>query len=218
MMHFTDIPLTIYIIAANVIFSIIGFSSPDFIHKTIMWPYYIKRNQQVYRMVTSGFIHADWIHLFFNMFTLYFFGLNLEYVLLHYQLGGHLTYIALYFGAIILSDLPSYFKYKDHYGYRSLGASGGVSAIVFATIIFSPWQSIYLYGAFKISAALYAVLFVAYCIYMGKKAQDNVNHDAHLWGSIFGLLYMFIIISINDMQLFQEILEQLKHPSLFGNG
>lgn len=217
-MNYNELPLTIYLIGANVLMSIIGFYNPGFINKTIMWPYYIKKNQQYYRMVTSGFIHADWIHLFFNMFTLFFFGLNLEYILQSKQLGGQSTYLVLYFGAIILSDLPSYWKNKDSYGYRSLGASGAVSAVVFASILFDPWQSIYLYGALKISAALYAVLFVAYCIHMGKKAQDNVNHDAHLWGSLFGLLYMALIIVIKDPALFDNILEQLKHPSLFGNG
>jgi membrane associated rhomboid family serine protease len=217
-MTYNELPLTIYLIGANIIMSIIGFYNPGFMNKTIMWPYYIKRNQQFYRILTSGFIHADWIHLFFNMFTLFFFGLNLEFILQSKQLGGQSTYLVLYFGAIILSDLPSYWKHKDSYGYRSLGASGAVSAVVFASILFDPWQSIYLYGALKISAALYAVLFVAYCIHMGKKAQDNVNHDAHLWGSIFGLLYMALIIVIKDPALFDNILEQLKHPSLFGNG
>ena len=217
-MNYNELPLTLYLIGANALLSFIGFSSPAFIHKTIMWPYYVKRNKELYRTVTSGFIHADLVHLFFNMFTLFFFGWNLEVLLVKYQLGGKATFIALYFGAIILSDLPSYWKYKDNYGYRSLGASGAVSAVVFATILFDPWQSIYLYGAFKISAALYAVLFVAYCVYMGKKANDNINHDAHLWGAIFGLLYILIIIAVKDPGLFESLLEQLKHPSLFGNG
>ena len=152
------------------------------------------------------------------MFTLFFFGLNLEVLLEHLQLGGSVTFLALYFGALLLSDLPSYWKHKDNYGFRSLGASGAVSAVVFATILFDPWQSIYLYGALKISAALYAVLFVAYCVYMGKKANDNINHDAHLWGALFGLLYMIIVIIIKSPSLFDTLLEQLKHPSLFGNG
>lgn len=217
-MNYNELPITVYLIGANVLLSIIGFSSPAFIHKTIMWPYYVKRNKELYRMVTSGFIHADFVHLFFNMFTLFFFGLNLEVLLEHLQLGGSVTFLALYFGALLLSDLPSYWKHKDNYVYRSLGASGAVSAVVFATILFDPWQSIYLYGALKISAALYAVLFVAYCVYMGKKANDNINHDAHLWGALFGLIYMIIVVIIKSPSLFDTLLEQLKHPSLLGNG
>jgi membrane associated rhomboid family serine protease len=211
-------PITISIIAANVIFSFLAFSNKELLDNTIMWPYNVKRKNELYRFITSGFLHADMIHLFFNMFTLYFFGRNIEIILKAYNLGGSLTYLGLYFGSLIISDLPCFFKYKDSYNYRSLGASGAVSAIVFATIIFSPWESIYLYGAIKISAALYAILFIAYCIYMGKKGNDNINHDAHLWGAIFGLIFILILVSLKQPYLLEGIIEQLKHPSLFGNG
>ena len=207
---------TFFIIAANVIFSFIGFSKPALMNKTIMWPYYVKRNNEYYRFITSGFLHADMIHLFFNMFTLYFFGENLEYVLLSMGLGGSVTYFALYFGALIISDHSCFFKYKDIHAYRSLGASGAVSAVVFATILFNPWASIYLYGAVKISAAFYAVLFVAYCMYMSKRGDDKINHDAHLWGAVFGLVFMLVIVAIRQPALFDFILNELKHPSLFG--
>ena len=133
-------------------------------------------------------------------------------------MGNGTTYLILYFGAIIVSDLPSYFKNNDVFEYRSLGASGAVSAVVFATILFSPWSSIYLYAYIKISATVYAVLFIAYCIYMGKKAEDNINHDAHLWGAIFGLSFTLLIVYVMRPDLIGYILEQLKHPSLFGRG
>jgi membrane associated rhomboid family serine protease len=118
---------------------------------------------------------------------------------------------------LIVSDIPSYIKHKDDYNYRSLGASGAVSAVVFATIVFSPWSSIYIYGALKISATVYAVLYVLYCVYMGKKGGDNINHDAHLWGSLFGLAFTLILIAYMQPALFTGIIEELKHPSLFGN-
>ena len=217
-MSYNALSITILIISANVILSFIGFSDKNFISKTIMWPYYVKRNNEVYRLITSGFLHADMIHLFFNMFTLYFFGRNLEYILNTAELGGKVSYLALYFGALIISDLPCFIKYKDNYSYRSLGASGAVAAVVFSTIVFSPWDSIYLYGAIKISAALYAVLFIVYCIYMGKKGNDNINHDAHLWGALFGLVFTIMIVGIYRPDLISVILEAFKHPSLFGNG
>ena len=100
----------------------------------------------------------------------------------------------------------------------SLCASGAVSAFVFATIIFSPWSSIYIYGALKISATVYAILYIFYCVYMGKKSGDNINHDAHLWGSLFGLAFTLILIAVLQPALFTDIIEELKHPSLFGTG
>ncbi len=216
-MEFSEYPITIILIALNALVSFIGFSNSEMVNKTIMWPYRVKREHQYYRLVTSGFLHADWMHLFFNMFTLFFFGKNVEWIFGH-GLGGVMAYIGLYFGGLVISDLPSYFKHKDHYEYRSLGASGAVSAVVFATIIFSPWSSIYLFGAVKISAALYAVLFIIYCVYMEKRGGDNINHNAHLWGALFGLAFTLILIATLQPSLFEGILEQLKHPSLLGRG
>lgn len=217
-MNFSDSPVTILLIAINVIFSFIGFSNNSLVAKTIMWPYFIKREHQYYRLITSGFLHADWMHLIFNMFTLYFFGRNIEYLYAGYGLGGNFAYLALYFGGLIIADIPSYFKHQDDYEYRALGASGAVSAVVFAAIVFSPWSSIYLYGALKLSAFAYAVLFIIYCIYMDKKGGDNINHNAHLWGALFGLAFTLVLIGVLEPELFSGIVEELKRPSLFGRG
>ncbi|MBS1742875.1 MAG: rhomboid family intramembrane serine protease [Bacteroidetes bacterium] len=217
-MNFSDAPVTILLIAANVLFSFVGFSNRELVDKTIMWPYYIKRNNQFYRLVTSGFLHADWMHLIFNMFTLFFFGRNIEAIFAVGGLGGNLSYLLLYFLGMIVADLPSYFRHKDDYGYRALGASGAVSAIVFASVVFDPWSSIYIYGALKLSAALYAVLFIVYCVYMDKRGRDNINHNAHLWGALFGLGFTLVLIAVRNPAIFNIIKEQLKHPSLFGNG
>ena len=215
-MSFSQSPLTFILIALNVIYSIIGFSNSTLVNKTIMWPYGVKRQQQYYRFISSGFLHADWMHLFFNMFTLYFFGRNIEIIFKNYGLGGNAAYLALYIGGLVIADLPSYFKHRDDPNYRSLGASGAVSAVVIATIVFSPWSSIYLYGAFKISAALYAILFIVYCVYMGKQNRDNINHDAHLWGALFGMIFTLGLISVLQPSLFGQVLDELKKPSLFG--
>ena len=205
-MNFSDIPVTVGLIIANIIFSIIGFSNAAMVDKTIMWPYRVAREKQYLRFVTSGFLHADFMHLFFNMFTLYFFGRNVELIFSVGGLGGKYAYLALYFLGLIISDIPSYIKHKDDYNYRSLGASGAVSAVVFATIIFSPWSSIYIFGALKISATVYAVLYIFYCVYMGKKNTDNINHDAHLWGSLFGLAFTLILIAYMQPALFTGII------------
>lgn len=216
-MNISEFPITAGLIAANVIYSLIGFSNESFMEKSIMWPYGVLRNKQYYRFITSGFLHGDYLHLFFNMFTLYFFGRAVELYFSGYGLGGNISYLVLYFAALIISDIPTFIKYKNAYHYRSLGASGAVSAVVFAAIVFNPWGTIYLYGKLGISSLLYAVLYIFYCIYMGKRNQDNINHDAHLWGALFGFAFTVSLIAALQPALFDQIIELLKHPSIFGN-
>lgn len=205
------------LIAANVIISLAALNSRNIMSQAIMWPYGVQSRKEYYRFITSGFLHADFMHLFFNMFTLFFFGRNIELIFSALDLGGRASYLLLYFGALVVSDLPSYFKHREHPEYHSLGASGAVAAIVFASVVFSPWEAVYLYGALKISALLFAVLYIIYCIYMGKRAQDNINHDAHLWGACFGFTFTLILVGIMKPELYYFILEQLRNPSLFGH-
>lgn len=211
-------PVTLGLIAVNVIISLIAMNNQDVLSKAIMWPFGVKRYNQFYRFITSGFIHADYMHLFFNMFTLFFFGKVVEAYFSIYGLGGNIAYLVLYFLGLIASDLPTYFKQKDNSNYHCLGASGAVSAVVFAAIVFDPWSSIYLYGALKISAFVYGVLYIFYCIYMSRRSGDNINHDAHLWGALFGLGFTIALIAAMQPQLLELILEELKHPSLLGRG
>ncbi len=215
-MDFSAYPVTYILIAINILFSLVGFSNPSFLNKTIMWPYGVKRNGQYYRFISSGFLHADFMHLFFNMFTLYFFGRNIEQIFNVIFANGAIWYVVLYFTALVISDLPSYFKHNDNNNYRSLGASGAVSAIVFAAVLFNPWAQFRLYGFIAMSATVFAVLYIAYCVYMGKKQNDNVNHDAHLWGSLYGLAATFLLVAALRPDIFPGIIEELKHPSLFG--
>ena len=209
-------PVTFFLIALNVVISIMGFSSSKLIGKTILWPYYVKRNHQYYRLITSGFIHADWMHLFFNMFTFYFFGSNLEYIFTKALPNGMIWYAVLYMVALVLSDLPSFFRHQDDPHYRALGASGAVSAVVFGVIIFDPWTQIRLYGVFGVSALVFAILYIIYCVYQGRESRGNVNHDAHLWGSVFGLAFTLALLFIFRTDVFPYILEDLKHPSILG--
>jgi membrane associated rhomboid family serine protease len=215
-MDFSAAPITYILIGLNVVFSIIGFSNQTLLAKTIGWPYYEKRNKEYYRFITSGFLHADWMHLFFNMFTLYFFGTYVEYIFSAGGLGGGIMYLILYFGGMIVADIPSYIKHQNNENYRSLGASGAVSAVVFGTLIFSPWSQIALYGAIKVSMLIYAVLYVIYCIYMGKQNNDNVNHDAHLWGSVFGLAFTIAVVFLLRSDCIPYIMEDFKNVELFG--
>ncbi|MEO7446558.1 MAG: rhomboid family intramembrane serine protease [Ferruginibacter sp.] len=215
-MDFSKYPVTLVIIAINVLVSLVGFSNNNFVARTIMWPWRVKSNNEIHRFITSGFLHADFMHLIFNMFTFFFFGASIEQRFAVYGLGGNISYILLYVSALVISDLPSYFKHKDDINYRSLGASGAVSAVVFASIVFDPWTTLWLYGAFRISALIFAVLYIVYCVYMSRKSTDNVNHDAHLWGALYGLVFTIALIALMQPALFDGIIQELKSPSFFG--
>jgi membrane associated rhomboid family serine protease len=210
-MNFAAAPVTFLLIAINVVVSLIGFSNAEFVDKTIMWPYRIKREKQYYRFITSGFIHADFIHLIFNMFSFYFFGSAIEYYFAQYGLGGKISYLLLYFLALIIADIPSYLKHQDDYHYRALGASGAVSAVIFACILFQPWGTILIYFI-PMPFIVFAFVYLGYCIYMSKRNIGHVNHDAHLWGSLFGLIFTAILIAVLSPQLFPDIVEELSHP------
>lgn len=206
-----EYPVTLILIVINVAVSFYGFSNPDFVNKTIFWPYGQARQNQQYRFITSGFLHADFMHLLFNMFTLYFFGQAIEMYFKGYGLGGTAAYLALYFLGLIVASIPSYMKHKDDPHYRALGASGAVSAVVFACVLFNPWGII---GVMFIPMPfiVFAVLYVWYCVYMSKRGGDNINHDAHLWGSLFGLAFTIALIAAFHPELFPAIYQELIHP------
>ena len=215
-MDFSASPLTLMIIVVNVILSMIGFSSSSFLGKAVMWPYKVKREGQWYRFISSGFIHADWMHLIFNMFTFYFFGRNMEIILQRAIPNGALWFLFIYFTGLVVADIPSYLKHKDDPQYRSLGASGAVSAVVFAAVVFDPWSQLRLYGFISMSAMVFAILYIVYCVYMSKKSADNVNHDAHLWGALFGLIATLVLMLAMRPDILPFMLEDLKNPSLTG--
>jgi membrane associated rhomboid family serine protease len=215
-MDFSAYPITVMLIVLNAIISIIGFTNETFLNKFIGWPYYEKHNKEYYRLLSSGFLHADWMHLIFNMFTLFSFGRLVEPTYAAAGLGGSVGYVALYILGLLFANIPDYVKRNNNDAYRSLGASGAVSAVVFAAIVFYPWSKIYIYGI-GISAALYAVLYVVYCIYMSKQNSGNINHGAHLWGSIFGLVFTFALIGILNPALFPRVIEEIQKFNFLGN-
>ena len=165
---------------------------------------------QIERFVTHGFIHADGAHLLFNMFTFYFFGSIIEGF--YRQYFGGAGFVLFYLAAIVMAMLPSYFKHKNDRNYMSLGASGGVSAVLFAYILFAPWELLYLFGAIPIPAILFAVAYVWYSIHAHKKANDNVNHSAHLYGGLFGVIITLIL----EPRVISLFFNQLLHPSWLG--
>lgn len=182
--------MTIYIIIITVIVSIAAFRSDQLYHKLIFNPYQISKFNEWYRFFTSGFLHADWLHLIVNMLVLYQFGQQVEYFYdAVFASRGWYYYLILYLGGIMVSMLPTYKKHKDDRYYRGLGASGAVSAVLFTCIIFNPWEKIYLFGILGLPGIVFCVAYIAYSYYMDKRERSNVNHNAHLWGGLFGMLY-----------------------------
>jgi membrane associated rhomboid family serine protease len=202
-----SITITLSIIFITGFISIAGFRQPKIIDELIFWPPGINKKNQYYRFITCGLIHADYVHLIFNMVTLYFFGTIME---AHYQ--GELGlqkwyYLALYLGALIVSNIPTYLKHRNDAEYRSLGASGAVSAVLFAFILLSPWQQIIVL-VFPVPAIVYGVLFLIYSAYMSRKGGDHVNHDAHFYGALFGVLFT-IAVRPDVIDIFWN---ELMHP------
>ena len=166
-----------------------------------MEPYVMARNGQWYRLLTSGFLHADWSHLLFNMFAFYSFSpIVLNTLAQGYDVGAGLgLFLLLYLGGIVVSDLPTYFKHRDNRGYRSLGASGGVASVLFASILLFPVSGrgggiIIFPLPFPIQPFIFGVLYLLYSWYMGRRRADNVNHDAHFYGALYGVLLILVLV------------------------
>lgn len=206
-MDFTTFPITLLLIAINCLLSFICFSNHELLNKLIFHPPAITQSRQWYRFLSSGFVHKDGSHLLFNMITLFFFGQSLEPGFTALGLGPVL-YLVLYLSAIIVSEIPSYIKEKNNENYFSLGASGAVSAVVFAMVLFAPWEKIYLKLFIPIPFVLYAVGYIAYSAYMDKKGQDNIGHSAHLWGALYGLVFM-VVAYPDSLKIFME---RITHP------
>ena len=178
---------TLITVIVTVAISIAAFNNENLVNKLILWPRYMNDPQEYYRLLTSGFIHADWNHLIFNMVSLYFIGSSAESIL-------GMGFLTLYLTGIIISSLPSFLKHRNNSYYRSLGASGGVAAIMFFFIYFAPWSKLYIiFLPIGIPAILFGVLYLVYEAYMAKKGGGTMNHDAHFWGAVYGLVYALII-------------------------
>jgi membrane associated rhomboid family serine protease len=197
--------ITFVIIAVTVLVSWQAFEQPRLLQRLILWPPAIDRQRQHERLLTHGFIHADWQHLLFNMITLYFFGRHIEAYMR--DLHGPLMFVLFYLSAVIVAIMPTYLRHRHDPHYRSLGASGAVSAVLFAYIMLKPWALIIIFVV-PMPAILYAIGYVAYSFWMDRKGGDNINHSAHLSGAIYGVLFMLIM----DPQVGPDFLTRLTHP------
>ncbi len=187
--------VTLVLIALIAAISFYAWSKPELQMKFMMTPYRVKHHNEYYRFLTSGFIHSGYIHLFFNIFTLFFFGQQMEYIFEFFFPGkSTLYFLILFVVGVIVSDIPTFIRYQNSPGYNSLGASGGVSALVFSFILFNPTEKLYiLFIPIGIPGFILGSLFLVYSYYQAKNSADNINHSAHLYGALFGLIFSVIV-------------------------
>ncbi len=206
--------ITIIIITITCIVSFLAFSNQKLIDELIFYPPAITNQNQWYRFITCGFIHADMMHLIFNMYSFYMFGTVIEQACNDiYGDLGKLIFILLYLTSLVACLLPTYFKNKNNYHYKSLGASGAVSAIVFAFIFLAPLQEIGLIiiPNLNFPAFIFGFVYLGVSAYLAKKGDSNINHSAHLWGAIYGIIFLIITsIILTDFNVLTNFLIQVK--------
>jgi len=202
--------MTLIIIIVTLIITIIAFSSDELMSRLMLNPYQVVYKKEWYRLITHGFLHADWTHLIINMIVLYSFGRNVENWFQELKMSGYigspaLTYSLLYFGGIVISCFITLFKHRNNRWYNSVGASGAVSAVIFTSIFFSPLDRLYFFAVLPIPGIVFAVLYLVYSSYMSRRNKDNINHDSHFLGALFGFLFPIMI----DLDLVSHFIKAL---------
>ena len=189
-----------------------AWKNPEWHRKLMLNPYATYHYKEYYRLLTSGFVHNNSMHLFLNLFTLFFFGKAIEDIFLYlYGTSGYLLFAGFFLTAIIVSDIPTFLKYKNDPHYNSLGASGGVSAFVLSFILFDPLQELCLYALLCLPGFILGALFIVYSIVQGKRGTDNINHDAHLFGALYGALFTVVL----KPQVIAHFIRELSNFNLF---
>ncbi len=194
------------IVAITAIISFMAFKDRNLFTKLMFYPSGMRQPSEYYRFISSGFIHADETHLIFNMIALYSIGSFVEGMFA--GMGFHFYYLFLYLSGIIVASIPAFIKHRNDPRYSAIGASGGVSAVMFSMVYLAPWQQFRIMFILPMWSILFAVLYLAYSAYMAKQQRDNIGHDAHFWGGVYGFVFTFAI----DPTHGDIFLQQLLHP------
>lgn len=191
--------ITFLIILITCAISIPAFSKEQLKEDLLFWPYMIKGHGQYYRFITNGVLHADFMHLIFNMVSFYSFGTALEEYLYKAVFGdlARALFAILYLTAIVFAVIPDFFKYQNKSYYRSLGASGAVSAVIFAAITIQPKMPIqFFFIPFKIPGYIFGICFLALSASLAKKGGGNIGHNAHFWGGVYGIFFTYVTVKL----------------------
>jgi len=208
------ITITLIIIVITCVVSIPAFNNQKIIDDLIFDPPAITHRRQYYRFFTCGFIHANFLHLGFNMYSFWIFGgfVEKEFIWTFGPMGKWL-YLLMYVSSLFFCLLPTYFKNRDNYNYRSLGASGAVSAVVFAFIFLNPLQGIGLIivPGFYIPGFVFGIVYLVVSSILDKRGGGNINHSAHIWGALYGISFLIVAGSaLSDHNLLQEFVQQIR--------
>lgn len=199
--------MIILIVIATVLVSAQGFKDNSFLNRMAYNPHRINYRNEYYRVFSHGLVHADWMHLFVNMFVFYMFAQSLQ---MHFsfqlKLNSTFMFTLLYLSALPISSAMSYRKHKDNPYYTAIGASGAVSAIVFACIFYEPWRLLYFFGIIPIPGIIFGAGYLYYSYYMSKKDIDNIGHDAHFWGALYGLIFPILVKPTSLMEFLSNLL------------
>jgi membrane associated rhomboid family serine protease len=210
-----EITVSLILVLVNCAVSIPAFNNNKLMNDLIFYPPAIANNKQYYRFITHGFLHADLAHLAFNMIALYSFGGAVEQIFsLDCLFGsmGKVYYLLMYMVALVVATLPTYQKNKNNYQYRSLGASGAVSAVVFAGITLLPQLPInFMFIPINIPGYIFGIVYLGVSAYLDRKGSGNVNHSAHLWGAAFGVVFTIIMcLALAKLNLLENFLRQIQ--------
>lgn len=198
--------ITYIIIGITAFVSISAFSSANLMNRLQFNAAQVVHRKEYYRLISHAFVHANWTHLLVNMMVLYFFGRPVEAYFDYFFRGkATLFFLLLYLGGILFSNTWALFKNKNNYYYNAVGASGAVSAVLFAFVLFNPWEPLYLFFVIRIPGILFAAGYLIYSYFMSRRKIDNVAHDAHFLGSVFGFIFPVIL----NIDLFQRFLDKL---------
>ena len=205
--------ITVLIIIITCLVSVPLLNNEDGKEKVLFWPYEINHRKEYFRFFSGALVHADLMHLAFNMMTLYSFGSAIETFLypVYFQDKSRLLYVLLYVLGAVFASIPDYIKYREVYAYRALGASGAVSAVIFAAILLEPSMPLrFFFIPIDIPGWLFGILFLALSAYLAKRGRDNIGHSAHFWGGVFGLVFTYIAVKLfTDVNVLERFIKAI---------